>query len=387
MKKLFSLFLIGILLLAMALPVFAADTAKAADMRLVKTEGTVKVKNAVGIAKKVKDDMKLYSGYVISTEKKSYAYISLDKSKAVKVDAQSTVKIKKSGKKLEVTVQKGKLLFDVSEPLEKTETLNIRTSTMVTGIRGTVGIASTESADCSSVMLLEGEVAINSFDGEKLTLKSGQTLTLEAHGADDTGAVGTAQFNTITEGGIPGFAAVEMKKDGTLAERIAEGSGLDAGSIAAAAEERLAEDEAAADEVPEDKAPAENRDAESVIFEDETEPEPSEPTEPSEPEQPVMYSISFAGGVNCDITSEDSIRVKSGEPYAFSVALDEEALKNGTITVTAVPTAEADGTVTAEGYTEIPVTKQEADGFFGIYRIESVTQDLTILIYYTENIA
>ena len=384
MKKLFSLFLIGILLLAMALPVFAADTAKAADMRLAKTEGTVKVKNAAGIAKKVKDDMRLYSGYVISTDKKSYAYISLDKSKAVKVDAQSSVKIKKSGKKLEVTVQEGKLLFDVSEPLEKTETLNIRTSTMVTGIRGTIGIASTESADRSSVMLLEGEVAINSCNGEELSLKAGQTLTLEAHGADDTGAAGTAQFNTITEGDIPGFAAVEMKKDGTLAERIAEGSELDAGSVAATAEERLAEDEAAADEVPEDKAPAENRDAESVIFEDETEQEPAEPTEP---EQPAMYSISFAGGINCDITSEDSIRVESGEPYVFSVVFDGEAIKNGFITVTAVPTAEADGTVTADEYTEIPVTMQEENGTSGVYRIESVTQDLTILIYYTENIA
>ena len=383
MKKLFSLFLIGILLLAMALPVFAADSAKAADMRLAKTEGTVKVKNAVGISKKVKDDMRLYSGYVISTEKKSYAYLSLDKSKAVKVDAQSTVKIKKSGKKLEVTVQKGKLLFDVSEPLEKTETLNIRTSTMVTGIRGTIGIASTESADCSYVTILEGAVAINSFAGEILSLKAGQTLTVDASVSDGTGAAGTSQFSEVTEGDIPGFVAVEIMKGGTLSERIAEGSGIDAGSAAAAAEVRLAEDEAAADKVPAAAAPAENRDAETVIFEDETEQGSEETTEP---EESVTYAISFAGGVNCDITAEENVRVQSGEPYVFAVAYDEAALKNGFITVTAVPTAEADGTAETDEYTEIPVTKLEDNGAFGVYRIESVTQDLTILIYYTESI-
>lgn len=40
---------------------------------------------------------------------------------------------------LELYVRSGSLFFDVTEPLEEDESMDIRTSTMAVGIRGTSG--------------------------------------------------------------------------------------------------------------------------------------------------------------------------------------------------------------------------------------------------------
>ena len=128
------------LILTAALMVFnmnstmiGAVTAKATTLRLEQTEGTATLKNSNGTVKTIKSGMKLYNGDDLSTDKSSYAYISLDSTKAVKVDESSSVTIKQSGTQNEVFVNSGSLLFNVTVPLTKKESLNIRTSTMVTG--------------------------------------------------------------------------------------------------------------------------------------------------------------------------------------------------------------------------------------------------------------
>lgn len=47
--------------------------------------------------------------------------------------------MRKSGKKLEMLLQSGDIFFNISQPLDDDETLNIRTSTMAVGLRGTSG--------------------------------------------------------------------------------------------------------------------------------------------------------------------------------------------------------------------------------------------------------
>ena len=64
--------------------------------------------------------MKLYSGYTISTSAKSYAYVSLDSTKVVKLDASTKVEVRKSGSKLELLVSSGELFFNVSAPVSYT---------------------------------------------------------------------------------------------------------------------------------------------------------------------------------------------------------------------------------------------------------------------------
>ena len=148
-------------------PALAADTATA--MQLSITEGTVTVSNASGRSLSLRDNMRLYSGYQIQTAADSYAWINLDSTKLIKLDASSKVEIRKSGKKLEVLLKSGNMYGDVSKPLEADETLNIRTSTAIVGIRGTkfsvaqVKLArpDTEAAQWTTqVQVYEGTVAV-----------------------------------------------------------------------------------------------------------------------------------------------------------------------------------------------------------------------------------
>ena len=95
MKKIISVFMTLLLLWSLTLPAAAAEAAAATTLRLEKAEGTVKVSNAAGKSVTITDGMRLYSGYTIATEKSSYAYVSLDSTKAVKLDASSKVEVQK----------------------------------------------------------------------------------------------------------------------------------------------------------------------------------------------------------------------------------------------------------------------------------------------------
>ena len=113
--------------------------ASATSMHLRKTEGTVGVSDGEGKDITAKDDLGLYSGYQVGTQEKSYAWIDLDRVKLTKLDADSQIEINKEGKKLEIDVKTGSLFFNVTEPLDDDETMNIAASTMIIGIRGTCG--------------------------------------------------------------------------------------------------------------------------------------------------------------------------------------------------------------------------------------------------------
>lgn len=216
-----------------------AETATAADMRLQSASGTVSVKNASGKSVSIREGMKLYSGYTLSTSSKSYAYVSLDSAKVVKLDASTKVQVKKSGSKLELLVSSGKLFFNVSAPLSSSETLNIRTSTMVTGVRGTSGVVSAGGAESSSVDIYDGTVTVNVVSGEEsLTVTAGESLSVSS--------TGTAS-SELTAADIPGFAAVEIASDQSLQERIGSATGLDVAGIVNGAQEKLASDEAEAE--------------------------------------------------------------------------------------------------------------------------------------------
>ena len=83
--------------------------------------------------------MKLYNGYAMSTEKESFAWLNLDSVKLAKMDVDSQISITKRRNALEVMVDSGNLYFNIKEPLKEDETLDIRTSNMAVGIRGTCG--------------------------------------------------------------------------------------------------------------------------------------------------------------------------------------------------------------------------------------------------------
>jgi len=247
MKKLISLLMAVILSASLAVPAAAADSAKAGTMRLESTEGTVAVKNASGLSVKLKDKMRLYDGYTVKTEAASYAYISLDGSKTLKLDASSEASVSKSGKKLEITLVSGSLFFNVTKPLESGEKLNIRTSTMVTGVRGTSACISAPDRDRTDVTLLTGRLEIRGSGGTEGTdLNAGERVTVTQWDAGAAQEGLEMRKTPAMEQELPGFAAIEVAKDPELQSRIAAETELSVSLIIRDAAEHLAADEAAA---------------------------------------------------------------------------------------------------------------------------------------------
>ena len=153
-RSMVAMLLVVCMICSNTLPVFA-DEAVASTMRLAKTEGTVSVTNKNGRNMGTMADMKLFNGYNIGTEQASYAWIGLDDAKVVKLDALSEAEIQKKGKELEILLGSGNLFFNIKESLKEDETLNIRTSTMVTGIRGISGWVEVIDSKRTQVYILE----------------------------------------------------------------------------------------------------------------------------------------------------------------------------------------------------------------------------------------
>ena len=252
MKRIVALVMTLILLWGLAVPVSAADTAVGVTLRLEKTEGTVTVKNASGRSQTIRDGMRLYSGTTIKTDKESYAYISLDSGKAVKLGASSEGEVRRSGKKLELNLVSGELFFDVSIPLEEDESLHIRTSTMVTGVRGTVGYVRVIDAFHSEVALLEGILTVRGTayntqdDGSQSVVITGGEKAVGQGRPETPEAAARISVQPLWEEEVPGFAAVEVKADPGIQERIEENSPLSVPKIIGDAQERLDAEEAAA---------------------------------------------------------------------------------------------------------------------------------------------
>lgn len=399
MKKMLSILMSLLLLWSLALPAAAAETA--ATLRLEKTEGTVSVSNASGKSVTVTKGMRLYSGYTISTEKDSYAYVSLDSTKAVKLDASSKAEVQKSGKKLELTATAGKLFFNVSAPVDKDESLNIRTSTMVTGVRGTSGWVEVTNRFTSRVHLLEGTLTVTSSEPatgqmRQATITSGQTATATLKGLDQAGRQMTLTVTNLQEKQVPGFVAVEVEKNPALQQKIAAKSQLSVPAIIGDAWTRLENEQASANaanqKIQQDlnKIAADDVDQvfQSPVEDDDddddepyvppaepetppTEPEtpPTEPeTPPTEPDPPSVTSeeelvAALEAGltpinITADITLTSDCTVPSGQTLViqsgtFTVGADQflfvEGSLNNSGTLELAGRLEVTGTLTNTG--------------------------------------
>lgn len=214
------------MILTLVTPASAA-TARATTMKLEKTEGTVTLKTQNGSARKITKGMRLYNGNTLSTAKYSYAHISLDSTKAVKLDQSSSATLRQSGKQLELLVKSGKLFFNVSKKLSAKESMNVRTSTMVTGVRGTCGVVEYVSSKQSKLYLIEGQVTLGT--GSNATVvQGGQVATVILQdkpattdpGKPDKGDQNVIAVEKLTEKNIPPVALQEIVADPVLQEKI-----------------------------------------------------------------------------------------------------------------------------------------------------------------------
>ena len=175
-----SLLLAFSVLLSLAACSGGGKNTAAATMRLRRTEGTVAVSTGGGKSLPVLDNLGLYSGYGVGTRSASYAWIDLDDVKLTKLDQNSEISIEQEGRTLDIRLKSGSLFFNVTQPLEDDETMNIRTSTMLVGVRGTCGWVEANDG-LSRVYLLEGKVEC-SAGGQTVQIKAGEFAELTEDG-------------------------------------------------------------------------------------------------------------------------------------------------------------------------------------------------------------
>ena len=216
--------LMTVLMLAAVLCVTACGgdtTTTATTMHLKRTEGTVTVSDSAEKDVPLLENLGLYSGYGVDTRSESYAWINLDDVKLTKMDQESGIAIQKEGKNLEIEIKSGSLFFNVIQPLADDETMDIRTSTMVVGIRGTCGWMEHRDG-ISRVYLLEGTVECSA---------GGQTVQVNAGEMAEFTANGNLVVKAFTVREILTFVQAELMQDPDLCSDIYDASGLEVQSL------------------------------------------------------------------------------------------------------------------------------------------------------------
>ena len=202
----------------------AATTTPTAAMYLRRTEGTVSVSDGGGKDVPLLDNLSLYSGYGVGTRSASYAWIGLDDVKLAKLDQRSEISIEKEGKALNIELRSGSLFFNVTEPPKDDETMNIRTSAMLVGIRGACGWVVSNGERGAQVFLLEGTVEAEAAGaGETVRVTAGSMAEVTVNESGE--AVTTVQ--PFIEEHIAPFVLTELENDAALRAAVLEASGLD----------------------------------------------------------------------------------------------------------------------------------------------------------------
>lgn len=240
------------ILLCIGLTLTALAEETAATVQITKTEGTVNVTNATGRSVSRLTKLRLHSGYHLNTDEKSYAWVALDGERLAKVDAVSELETRKKGKVLELLVHAGSVYFDISEPLTEDESLNICTSTMVIGVRGTSGWVDVIDQYHSEVHVLEGVVTCTTVDPVTGVIRSVQvhggesaSVSISPGGSGSGGGAAGTAVQSFTEGEVNGFILTELAEKPEHCQKIYEKSGLDFRSLTAAeAVTRQSQDEA-----------------------------------------------------------------------------------------------------------------------------------------------
>lgn len=138
---------------------------EATTMRILGFEGKV-VLEENGKNKKIKENIRLNSGNGLLTSYFSTATIGLDDAKIVSMDQKSEAEFIQSGKKLEMNLIMGSVFFVVKEPLKDDETFEIKTSTMMVGIRGTSGYVEVDEDGTERLIVTDGVVHVTYTDPE-----------------------------------------------------------------------------------------------------------------------------------------------------------------------------------------------------------------------------
>ena len=137
-RKWFALALVASIVLLIAFGTVLSESYSASTMRLLHYEGDVQIEDASGQSRFVMENVRFSSGEAMRTGEGSNASVSLDPGKILTLDEKSRVEFSQQSNAMVLTLTDGSLFLDVQEKLGADETLDIQTSTMVVGIRGTI---------------------------------------------------------------------------------------------------------------------------------------------------------------------------------------------------------------------------------------------------------
>ena len=216
----------------------------ASTIRLIRQEGTIHVQDESGKDLKIKEEMRFQEGNQLETEKTSLAGVSLDDTKVVTQDELSRSEFVSSGKQIELKLMEGSLFFNVTEPLKDDETFDIKTSTMVLGIRGTSGYVVSGEREKESLLVTDGKVHVEAEDPEggviedsveagtkvyiKEKAKKDETDKKEQEKEDEEDEHGIEFVKEeIKEFEIPYFVMQRLVEDDELMQRVCRESGWD----------------------------------------------------------------------------------------------------------------------------------------------------------------
>ncbi|MBQ8138428.1 MAG: FecR domain-containing protein [Lachnospiraceae bacterium] len=203
---------------------------KATTVRLLKYQGEVSLENN-NTSKSVKEDLRLSSGDLLSTSTDSQAYIGLDDYKLVTLDEESKASFNQEGKNLSLDLEKGSVFFNVTKSLDEDESFNIRTSTLVTGIRGTSGLVSIDDNGYTSIYLTDGHVSLEcknpkTEEVKYIDLDPGMKLTVYTYDDRDTDSVEYV-YDRFYGPDLPEFARDIISNDSELLDKVLSSTGWD----------------------------------------------------------------------------------------------------------------------------------------------------------------
>ena len=200
----------------------SVSTANAATMRLLHTEGSVRLSDEQGTPIPLQQEMRLFSGNAVDTEESSLARIGLDDVKLLTVGESSCAAVHQGGKKLSIDLERGIMYFSVSRPLRDDESFEISTANITLGIRGTSGFVSALSETLTAVILTSGHAVITASDGISYDIDHGQRAVVTS--AEDGSS---CTVSPVRPEEYPALLLNELQADEQIREEIREQNGAE----------------------------------------------------------------------------------------------------------------------------------------------------------------
>ena len=205
-------------------------------MRLLHYEGEVVLEDESGQSAFMMENIRLSSGQALRTGKDSAASVGLDTDRIVTLNAETRVEFLKETDRMEMHLTQGSLFLDVQDKLDENEVLDIRTSTMAVGIRGTIVFVSAETGqegDTVTLGVLEGTARLKYLDeaGEErfATASAGQKVTAVPLGKKEESAElgnGEIEISKLEKKDLPAYVTEQIEENPSIRKRVEGASRL-----------------------------------------------------------------------------------------------------------------------------------------------------------------